>query len=80
MRTSGLLLAVLALTAATAAAQQELPPSAHEGPMQIKSAPLTPEQLAEMLETCGLPRPAQFYLGVLDQMASAVSEPAEAQD
>jgi TonB family protein len=44
MRTSGLLLAVLALTAATAAAQQELPPSAHEGPMQIKSAPLTPDK------------------------------------
>jgi hypothetical protein len=33
--------------------------------------------MAEMLETCGLSRPPQFYLGVLDHMARAVPEPAE---
>ena len=44
-----------------------------------KSAPLTQERMAGLLQTCGLSRPPQFYLGVLDQMACAVPEPAEAQ-
>jgi hypothetical protein len=42
-----------------------------------KSTPLTQPRMAEMLETCGLSRPPQFYLGVLDHMARAVPEPAE---
>lgn len=42
MRISGLLLALLALTAGAGRAQQELPPSANDGPMEIKQAPPAP--------------------------------------
>src|SRR5271157_4393287 len=43
MHKSGLLLALLALTAGSARAQQELPP-ADQGPMNIKTAPPTPDK------------------------------------
>lgn len=44
MRKSGLLLALLALTAGMAWAQQELPPSSDEGPLHIKPVPPQPDK------------------------------------
>jgi len=44
MRKSATLLALLAFTGGTARAQQELPPSANDGPMQIKPAQLRPDK------------------------------------
>ncbi len=44
MRKSGVLLASLALTVGTACAQQELPPSADQGPMHIQQAPPRPDK------------------------------------
>jgi TonB family protein len=44
MRISGVLLALLTLTAGAARAQQELPPSTDNGPRQIKPAPPHPDK------------------------------------